>query len=104
MPQLMLLLLPLHLQGKPDPEIFLTAASGFALPPSQPSNCLVFEDAPTGVQAGLAAGMDVIMVPDPNLDKGLVQGLGAAAVLSSLEHFQPEQWGLPAYSSVAVEA
>eukprot|EP00878_Enallax_costatus_P022189 GHUV01023530.1.p1 GENE.GHUV01023530.1~~GHUV01023530.1.p1 ORF type:complete len:213 (+),score=49.06 GHUV01023530.1:24-662(+) len=91
-------------KGKPDPEIFQRAASGFAQPPTHQFTCLVFEDAPTGVQAGVAAGMEVIMVPDPNLDKGLVEGLGAAAVLSSLEQFQPEHWGLPAYSGAAAAA
>lgn len=89
----------LYLQGKPDPEIFQKAAAGFAQQPSHPCSCLVFEDAPTGVQAGVAAGMEVVMVPDPNLDKRLIEGLGAAAVLDSLEQFQPEQWGLPAYST-----
>lgn len=92
------------LQGKPDPEIFRTAAAGFAQAPKCPSDCLVFEDAPTGVQAGVAAGMHVIMVPDSNLNKSLVEGLGAAAVLSSLEQFQPEHWGLPPYSSMTDQA
>ena len=42
---------------KPDPEIYLRAAHllGFA-----PSECIVFEDSPTGVAAGLAAGMRVV--------------------------------------------
>ena len=38
---------------KPDPEIFLLAASRLALPPAQ---CLVVEDAPNGVRAAKAAG------------------------------------------------
>ena len=42
--------------GKPAPDIFLKAASLFD-PPPEPSSCLVFEDAPAGVQAGVAAGM-----------------------------------------------
>jgi pseudouridine-5'-monophosphatase len=87
------------LQGKPDPQIFLQAADGFTERPASPAHCLVFEDAPTGVQAGVAAGMNVVMVPDANLDKSHIEGLGAAAVLGSLEQFVPEHWGLPAYSS-----
>lgn len=86
-------------QGKPDPQIFLQAAAGFKQQPTSPAHCLVFEDAPTGVQAGVAAGMNVVMVPDANLDKSHIEGLGAAAVLGSLEQFVPEHWGLPAYSS-----
>jgi HAD superfamily hydrolase (TIGR01509 family) len=38
---------------KPDPEIFLLAASKLSLPPSR---CVVVEDAPNGVQAAKAAG------------------------------------------------
>ena len=42
--------------GKPAPEIFLTAAAAFS-PQADPSCCLVFEDAIAGVAAGKAAGM-----------------------------------------------
>ena len=38
---------------KPDPEIFLTAASRI---PMDPACCLVVEDAPSGIRAGKAAG------------------------------------------------
>lgn len=85
-------------KGKPDPEIFQTAAAAFPQPPASPDAVLVFEDAPSGVQSGVAAGMHVIMVPDPNLSKDLIPGLGAAAVLGSLEQFEPQQWGLPAFA------
>lgn len=39
--------------GKPHPEVFLKAAQGIGVPPSR---CIVFEDAPPGVEAALAAG------------------------------------------------
>lgn len=45
--------------GKPDPEIFLKAAAGLRL---DPVHCVVIEDAPSGVQAALAAGMPVIAI------------------------------------------
>jgi beta-phosphoglucomutase family hydrolase len=46
-------------RGKPDPEIYLLAASRLGMPPEK---CIVIEDALLGVQAGLNAGMKVIGV------------------------------------------
>ena len=47
--------------GKPAPDIFLSAANKLGI---APKNCLVVEDSPNGVRAGLAAEMYVVMVPD----------------------------------------
>jgi HAD superfamily hydrolase (TIGR01509 family) len=47
------------LQGKPDPEVFLKAASEAGFPPNR---CIVFEDAHVGIAAARAAGMRVIGV------------------------------------------
>lgn len=44
-------------RGKPDPEPYLLAAERLGL---APGDCTVFEDAPAGVQAGKAAGMQVV--------------------------------------------
>lgn len=44
---------------KPAPDVFLYAAEGLNIPPT---NCLVIEDAPAGVAAGLKAGMWVLGV------------------------------------------
>lgn len=45
--------------SKPSPDPYLLAATRFAVTPSA---CLVVEDSVQGVQAALAAGMDVIVV------------------------------------------
>jgi HAD superfamily hydrolase (TIGR01509 family) len=46
--------------GKPAPDIFLKAAELLGVAPEK---CLVIEDAPPGVAAAQAAGMQVITVP-----------------------------------------
>ena len=43
--------------GKPSPDVYLMAAADLAVPPSE---CLVVEDAPAGIQAARAAGMPVV--------------------------------------------
>jgi sugar-phosphatase len=43
--------------GKPHPEPYLRAAEQLGV---LPADCIVFEDAPTGIEAGQAAGMMVI--------------------------------------------
>jgi beta-phosphoglucomutase-like phosphatase (HAD superfamily) len=46
---------------KPDPELFLLAASRLGTPPGA---CVVFEDSPNGMRAALAAGMRCVAVPN----------------------------------------
>ncbi len=43
--------------GKPDPEVYLKCAK---LVDRKPENCIVFEDAPLGMQAGHSAGSKVV--------------------------------------------
>lgn len=43
--------------GKPDPEVYLKSAEQLGMPPEQ---CIVFEDAILGIQAGKNAGMPVV--------------------------------------------
>ena len=46
--------------GKPNPDVFLQTAKLLNYPPA---NCLVLEDAPSGLQAAKSAGMKCIIVP-----------------------------------------
>jgi HAD superfamily hydrolase (TIGR01509 family) len=47
---------------KPDPTVYLTAAERLN---AQPGNCVVFEDAPSGILAAKSAGMICIAVQTP---------------------------------------
>ena len=47
-------------KSKPDPEVFLKAASALHL---APVDCYVFEDSFNGVRAGHAAGALTVMIP-----------------------------------------
>ena len=46
-------------RGKPDPEPYLKGAAALGLPPA---NCIVIEDAPSGVRSGKAAGCRVLAI------------------------------------------
>ena len=80
---------------KPAPDVYLITASRF---PDQvdPAKCLVFEDSSIGVDGARAAGMQCIMVPDVRFE---CKQKNATQILSSLENFQPELYGLPPFDN-----
>ena len=66
-------------RGKPDPEVFLTAAKRLGL---EPKNCLVIEDAVAGVTAANAAKMKCIAITNTFPKESLKE---ADLVVNSLE-------------------
>lgn len=72
---------------KPSPDLFLMAADKMGVAPSK---CLVIEDSPTGVQAGVAAGMDVWgftgVSHDPQAQEKCLKEAGATAIYTQLIH------------------
>ncbi len=67
--------------GKPDPEIFLLAASALAI---SSAHCFVAEDAPVGIEAAVAGGMAGLGVARLHDEAGL-RDAGAALVVTSLD-------------------
>ena len=52
--------------SKPDPETFINAADLLGI---APADCLVFEDAPKGVEAAQRAGMDALVITTMHTEK-----------------------------------
>ena len=68
-------------QGKPHPEIFLTAAEELGVPPGE---CFVVEDAANGVQAAKAGNMAALGLARAD-DEELLEEAGADLVVTSLD-------------------
>jgi beta-phosphoglucomutase len=76
-------------RGKPDPEVFVTAAAKLG---ADPARCAVFEDAVAGVEAAHAGGMRcvaVTFVGHHSADR--LRAAGADVVVSSLDEVTVEQ-------------
>jgi hypothetical protein len=69
-------------RGKPDPEIFLTAAHELG---AEPRHAIVIEDASAGVQAAKAGGMAAIGVARAG-DADLLAAADADLVVTTLDH------------------
>ncbi|HEX2297240.1 MAG TPA: HAD-IA family hydrolase, partial [Pseudonocardiaceae bacterium] len=68
-------------QGKPHPEIFLTAASELGV---KPDTAFVVEDAPSGIEAAKAGGMAALGVARAH-DEQLLADQGADLVVTTLD-------------------
>ncbi|HWP65205.1 MAG TPA: HAD-IA family hydrolase [Candidatus Limnocylindria bacterium] len=77
---------PRCVRGKPAPDIFLAAAADLGV---EPAACVAVEDAPSGVAAARAAGMAVVAVPDPAMDRS--RFVGADLIVGSLAEIDPDR-------------
>mmetsp|Transcript_15910 Transcript_15910/g.44010 ORF Transcript_15910/g.44010 Transcript_15910/m.44010 type:complete len:374 (-) Transcript_15910:678-1799(-) len=80
--------------GKPAPDIYLEAARRLNVDPTE---CLVFEDALSGVKSGKAAGCKVVAIPDARFsdeERAQFSESGADVVLRSLWEFDGHQFGM----------
>ena len=76
-------------RGKPDPEVFLTAAAKLG---AAPTRCVVFEDAVAGVEAAKAGGMACVAVTFVGHHPAeKLRAAGADLVVASLEAVTVEQ-------------
>jgi beta-phosphoglucomutase-like phosphatase (HAD superfamily) len=73
-------------RGKPSPDVYLEAARRIGV---DPSACLVVEDSGNGVRAGKAAGMRVVLVPNPHAPPDGATIAVADATLPSLSGLDP---------------
>ncbi len=72
-------------RGKPDPEVFLTAAQRLGVAPNR---CAAIEDAPAGIAAARAAGMAAIgLVSNGRAENELAS---ASRIVHSLRELSPE--------------
>ena len=74
-------------RGKPHPDVFLEAARRLGVPPEA---CVCLEDSGHGIDAGRAAGMRVIAVPDPRFMPEPASLAHADVQLGSLTDVTPE--------------
>jgi HAD superfamily hydrolase (TIGR01509 family) len=78
-------------RGKPDPQVFLTAAQRIARPPAK---CVVFEDAFVGIEAARAGGMRVVAVATTHPLEDLTVADRAVRRLDELEIADVASWFL----------
>ncbi len=84
-------------RGKPDPEPYLKGAAALRM---QPRECVVIEDAPSGIRSAKAAGMRVLAVPATYAVEALRQ---ADVVLKRLSDLRLAVANLPGRQAMHIE-
>jgi beta-phosphoglucomutase family hydrolase len=77
-----------HLRGKPEPDMFLAAASALGI---EPAHCAVFEDAIAGVEAGRAGRFGWVVGVDRVGQAAALRAHGADIVVSDLSELLEER-------------
>ncbi|UCD29838.1 MAG: HAD family phosphatase [Planctomycetota bacterium] len=72
-------------RGKPDPQVFSLAIEGLGIPAH---HCAVVEDAPSGIQAALAAGAAAIALAGNHPPQALA---AANLIVNSLRELSPDK-------------
>ncbi len=84
-------------RGKPDPEPYLKGAAALRL---QPRECIVIEDAPSGIRSGKAAGTRVLAVPTTYVIEDLRE---ADVILKRLSDLRVAVANLPGRQAIHLE-
>ena len=74
-------------RGKPHPDVFLEVANMMKV---DPANCAAIEDSHTGTQSAHAAGMGVVLMPNPSFPPGEDAVALADAVILNLSELTVE--------------
>jgi HAD superfamily hydrolase (TIGR01509 family) len=74
-------------RGKPAPDVYLEAARRLGVAADR---CAAIEDSHNGIRAAKAAGMRVVVIPNPHFPPGDDALAQADVVLGSLDELTPE--------------
>jgi HAD superfamily hydrolase (TIGR01509 family) len=72
-------------RSKPHPDVYLAAAAALGV---APAHCLVVEDTPVGITAGVAAGATVWAYAPAGVDVAPLQAAGAARVFEHMRQLR----------------
>lgn len=75
--------------GKPAPDPFLLAAKCLGF---DAKKCVVFEDSPSGIRAGVASGATVIAVCTSH-ERSKIENCGAHYIVENMEKVKCEAFG-----------
>ena len=78
-------------RSKPHPDVYLAAAAALGV---DPAHCLVVEDTPVGITAGVAAGATVWAYAPAGVDVAPLQAAGAARVFGHMRELRLPTDGL----------